>query len=131
LKTPGFAGGWLFVLSQQLAEAWFNGKVFLLVARSGFGSMTIPHAFQIHLDPQCTDFIAGDAIKEVLSHCWELTLEDLKAEPRFMSSEESKAIYMQWLDPWMKLHRYKTQKSFFKNMLLCNIRCVDNKIVFA
>jgi hypothetical protein len=63
-------------LARECAEAWSNGKVLTLGARTGFSGWLMPGSREIDLPHDADDATLGAAVIEVLSYSRELTLHD-------------------------------------------------------
>lgn len=104
-------------LTQENAEAWFNGKILTLGAWTGFSGRSTPDAHQVDVRPDAEDETVGNAVNEALSYSRELTLRDLHAEIRSRDRDELMHLYRQWLEEFMTRHGYKTQRVLFARML--------------
>lgn len=106
-------------LARECAEAWFNGKVLTLGARTGFSVGLMPGSREIDLPADADDATLGAAVIEVLSYSRELTLRDWEGQDeREKSTREERAQqYREWRDSLMSRHGYKTQRALFTNML--------------
>jgi hypothetical protein len=106
-------------LTSECAEAWSNGKVLTVGARTGFSGWLIPGAREIDLPPDAGDATLGAAVNDVLSYGRELTLHDWYGQSarRERSREERTAQYRAWRDSLMSRHGYKTQRALYINML--------------
>lgn len=106
-------------LTSECAEAWSNGRVLTVEARTGFSIWLMPGAREIDLLPDADDATLGAAVNEALSYSRELTLHDWcgGSDQQGRSLPERTAQYRAWRDSFMSRHGYKTQRALYINML--------------
>lgn len=117
---------------QKWASAYFNGDVYIIKSKAGYGSCVHdPKGYEEHLQATATDEEVGGAVVKAVAHSRFVRPDDAEEFEQLHSPTRIAADYASWVTSLLERHRYKTRRALFKNMDLCGVTVTGEEMEFT